>query len=89
MFYTCFILRYTVHVLFDRVGGLGFVFDVFCVTPLFLASQSLLVLNCWHCHVLLYFLTEAGLRIIRNISKLSTYSFLKAVLLLVKHYRHL
>jgi len=31
---------------FDRVGGLGFVFDVFCVTLLFLASQSLLVLYC-------------------------------------------
>ena len=31
---------------FDRVGGLGFAFDVFCVTLLFLASQSLLLLNC-------------------------------------------
>jgi len=31
---------------FDRVGGLGFAFDVFCVTLSFLASQSLLVLNC-------------------------------------------
>ena len=31
---------------FDGVGGLGFAFDVFCVTLLFLASQSLLVLNC-------------------------------------------
>jgi len=31
---------------FDRVGGLGFAFDVFCVTLLFLASQRLLVLNC-------------------------------------------
>jgi len=31
---------------FDRVGGLGFAFDVFCVTLLFLASQSLLVLKC-------------------------------------------
>ena len=30
----------------DRVGGLGFAFDVFCVTLLFLASQSLLVFNC-------------------------------------------
>ena len=31
---------------FDRVGGLGFAFDVFCVTLLLLASQTLLVLNC-------------------------------------------
>ena len=31
---------------FDRVGGLGFAFDDFCVTLLFLASQSLLLLNC-------------------------------------------
>ena len=30
---------------FDRIGGLGFAFDVFCVTLLFLASQSLSVLN--------------------------------------------
>ena len=30
---------------FVRVGGLDFAFDVFCVTLLFLASQSLLVLN--------------------------------------------
>jgi len=29
-----------------KVGGIGFAFDVFCVTLLFLASQSLLVLNC-------------------------------------------
>ena len=29
---------------FDRVGGLGFAFDVFCVT--LFASQSILVLNC-------------------------------------------
>jgi len=27
-------------------GGLGFAFDVCCVILLFLASQSLLVLNC-------------------------------------------
>ena len=27
----------------DRVGGLGFAFDVFCVTLLFFASQSLLI----------------------------------------------
>jgi len=33
---------------FDRVGGLGFAFDVFCITLLFLASQSLLVLNFNH-----------------------------------------
>ena len=50
---------------FDRVGGIGFAFDVFCVTLLFFASQSLLVLNCQHCQVLLYFLTEDGFRIIR------------------------
>jgi len=31
--------------------------------------HSLLVLNCQHCQVLLYFLTEDGLRIIRNDSK--------------------
>jgi len=31
---------------FDRVSGLGSAFNVFCVTLLFLASQSLLVLNC-------------------------------------------
>ena len=30
----------------DTVGGLGFAFEVFSVTLLFLASQSLLVLNC-------------------------------------------
>jgi len=29
-----------------KVGGLGFAFDVFCVTLLFFASQSLLVLSC-------------------------------------------
>ena len=56
---------------FDRVDGLGFAFDVFCVTQLFLASQSLLLLNCWHCQELLYyiFLTEDGLRLIRNVSE--------------------
>jgi len=54
---------------FDRIGSLGFAFDVFCVTLLFLASQSLLVLNCLYCQVLLYFLTEDGLRIIQNVSK--------------------
>jgi len=31
---------------FDMVGGLGCAFDVCCVTLSFLASQSLLVLNC-------------------------------------------
>ena len=32
---------------FDMAGCLGFAFDVFCVTALsFLASQSLMVLNC-------------------------------------------
>ena len=31
---------------FDMAGGLGFAFDVFCITLSFLASQSLLVLNC-------------------------------------------
>jgi len=37
-------------------GCLGFAFDIFCVTALsFLASQSLMVLNCWHCQVLLHF----------------------------------
>ena len=40
---------------FDRVDGLGFASDVFCVTLLFLASQSLLLLNCWHCQDLLYY----------------------------------
>jgi len=41
---------------FDVAGCLGFAFEVFCVTALsFLASQSFMVLNCWHCQVLLYF----------------------------------
>ena len=41
---------------FDMAGCLGFAFDVLCVTPLsFLALQSLIVLNWWHCQVLLYF----------------------------------
>ena len=40
---------------FDSVDGLGLAFDVFCVTLLFLASQSLLLLNCWHCQELLYY----------------------------------
>jgi len=31
---------------FDMVNGLVFAFDVYCVTLSFLASQSLLVLNC-------------------------------------------
>ena len=31
---------------FDRVGGIGFAFDIFCITLLFLASQSLSVLTC-------------------------------------------
>jgi len=31
---------------FDRVGGLGFAFEALCVSLLFIASQSLLVLNC-------------------------------------------
>ena len=30
---------------FDKVGGLGFDFDVFSITLLFLASHNLLVLN--------------------------------------------
>ena len=55
---------------FDVAGCLGFAFDVFCFTALsFLASQSPMVMNCWHCQVLLYFFTENGLRIIRNVSK--------------------
>ena len=32
-------------------------------------TQIWMVLNCWHCKVLLYFLTEDGLKIIRNVSK--------------------
>ena len=54
---------------FDMAGNVGFAFDAFLVTLSFPASQSLFVLNCWHCQVLLYFLTEGGLRIIRNVSK--------------------
>jgi len=48
---------------FDRVGGLGFAFDVFCVTEPF--DFELLALP----SVALYFLTEDGLRIIQNVSK--------------------
>jgi len=51
---------------FDMVDDLIFAFDVFCVTLLFLESQSLLVLNCYQCQVLLYFLTVDGLRIMRT-----------------------
>ena len=62
----------------DMAGGLSFAFDVFCITLTYLASQSLLVLNCRHCQVLLhFFLSEDRLRIIRNVSKQSMYSILK------------
>jgi len=51
------------------VGGGGFVFDVFCVTPVFLVPQSLLVGIASIANCCFIFLTEDGLRIIRNVSK--------------------
>ena len=69
---------------FDLAGGLGFVLDVFCITLSFLASQSLMVLNCWHCQVLIYFFYWWWIKNIRNISKWNMYSFLKAFLVLMK-----
>jgi len=37
-----------------------------------------------NCQVLLYFMTEDGLRMIRNVSKQNMHSFLKAFLVLIK-----
>jgi len=70
---------------FDRVDGLGFAFDVFCVTLLFLASQSLLLLNCWHCQELLYYFFDwRWIKINPKRLRIKMYSFLKAFLVLMK-----
>jgi len=70
---------------FDRVDGLGLAFDVFCVTLLFLASQSLLLLNCWHCQELLYYFFDWGwIKINPKRLRIKMYSFLKAFLVLMK-----
>ena len=70
---------------FDRVDGLGFAFDVFCVTLLFLASQSLFLLNCWHCQELLYYFFDwRWIKINPKRLRIKMYSFLKAFLVLMK-----
>ena len=70
---------------FDRVNGLCFAFDVFCVILLFLASQSLLLLNCWHCQELLYYFFDwRWIKINPKCLRIRMYSFLKAFLVLMK-----
>ena len=70
---------------FDRVDGLGFAFDAFCVTLLILASQSLLHLNCWHCQELLYYFFDwRWIKINPKRLGIKMYSFLKAFLVLMK-----
>ena len=70
---------------FDRADGLGFAFDIFCVTLLFLASQSLLLLNCWHCQELLYYFFDwRWIKISPKRLRIKMYSFLKAFLVLMK-----